>query len=101
MHKVIKMQFVDHGIENASYFQGCGVALTEYDTCFTGIGISAISAIEDCLEQAACMGYKIDKELEQDALDDTEFSDDSVPDNDDDSDNELYYHVSVRLKVKG
>lgn len=100
MPKVIKIQFIDHGIENASYFQGCGVALTEYDTCFTGIGISAISAIDDCLEQAAYMGYKIDRQLEQDALDLVEFDGNSVSESQDDSDNECYYHVSMRLKLE-
>ncbi len=53
MSKITSFQVVDHGIEHAQYFQGCGVAFTEYDECVTGCGDNFAEAINDALESMA------------------------------------------------
>lgn len=55
---IAAFELVDHGIEHESYFQGCGVAFTEYETCATGMGDNPAEAIDDALEQLACMGWE-------------------------------------------
>jgi hypothetical protein len=90
----MKLQFIDHGIEHEQYFQGCGVAFTEYDECFTGIGVSAISAIDDCLEQVAMSGIDVPRDLEQESLLECTFGEEVVPE----EHNDNYYYVSLRIK---
>lgn len=53
---VVAFELVDHGIENSSYFQGCGLAFTEYEGIATGCGNDPAEAIDDALEQLACSG---------------------------------------------
>lgn len=64
MKKITDFETIDHGVENAQSFQGCGVSHTDYDDCATGIGCSYREALEDALEQLASNGYEIPDELE-------------------------------------
>lgn len=48
----MEYQIIDHGPEHEQYFQGCGVAFTKFDMCFTGIGDNAKDAYEDAAEHA-------------------------------------------------
>jgi hypothetical protein len=58
--RVVSMfQILNHGPENESYFQGCGVALTEYTDVATGIGDDAKEAYEDAVEQLATNGWDV------------------------------------------
>jgi len=50
---VIKFEFLDHGLEHPDFFQGCGVSLTKYDLCFTGIGATPYEAGHEALELAS------------------------------------------------
>lgn len=43
-------EIIDHGYMLPDYFQGCGVAYTEYTGSVTGIGDSAKAAYEDAVE---------------------------------------------------
>lgn len=54
--KVMKFSCRDHGIDNPSYFQGCGTSFTEYAECATGVGDNPREALEDALEQIAQRG---------------------------------------------
>ena len=45
-----KIQIINHGIYNSSYFGGCGVCGTDYDTAATGAGDSAKAAYEDAVD---------------------------------------------------
>lgn len=56
----IEYSLEDHGIENASYWQGAGVAFTNWKACFTGVGSTPKEAAEDALEQAACSGWDVE-----------------------------------------
>lgn len=58
MTKLIKeFEIVNHGIDNSSYFQGCGSAFTSFEECVTGIGSDLNEAFEDALECIAQQGY--------------------------------------------
>jgi hypothetical protein len=46
-----KFEIVKHGVDSPDYFQGCGVAFTQYDFCVTGAGLDAKEAYEDAVEQ--------------------------------------------------
>lgn len=48
--QIAEFEVLDHGIEHAQYFQGCGTAYTNYDSCVTGCGQSAAEAFDDALE---------------------------------------------------
>ncbi len=52
--RIGQFELVDHGIEHEQYFQGCGLAFTEFEDIATGIGDNPAEAIDDCLEQLAC-----------------------------------------------
>lgn len=56
MKAIVKFEFLSHGIDHPDYFQGCGVAFTEYDECYTGIGDTEREAAEDALEQCITNG---------------------------------------------
>lgn len=51
-------ELIDHGIENAQYFQGCGFAFTNFRNFITGIGDNPAEAIDDCLERMAMNGFE-------------------------------------------
>jgi len=59
--KINSHEFINHGIDFPSYFQGAGVAFTDWDECFTGIGDTPKEAAEDALEIAAQSGYDVEK----------------------------------------
>ena len=46
-------EVIDHEVDHEQYFQGCGVAWTEFTDCATGVGESAHDALEDALESLA------------------------------------------------
>lgn len=46
-------EIIDHGVDHARYFQGCGVAFTEFKHVVTGAGETPLDAIDDALEQIA------------------------------------------------
>lgn len=88
-----EIDFVDHGIDNPQYFQGCGVALTRFDHSITGIGVNFKEAVEDALEMMAQSDVNTDGMLELILADAPKHSP-SVSEEDDES----YYHVSVRWR---
>lgn len=45
-----KYEIIDHGYMYPDYFQGCGTAFTDFDSCVTGCGNSAKEAYEDAVE---------------------------------------------------
>jgi hypothetical protein len=88
MKEVTGHQILDHGVENESYFQGCGVSFTEYTEVYTGIGNSAHEALEDALDQAACSDWDVEgiKNNLSEKIDVAENAE------------EHHHYVSVRLK---
>jgi hypothetical protein len=96
MKQITEFEIVDHGVEHEQYFQGCGVAFTKFEECYTGSAKSAREALNDALEQLASAGeYDVmtaEADLSQ-ALD--EMSDKSdVPHNGHD----FYHYVSIRVR---
>lgn len=100
MGTVVAYEIVDHGEDGASYFPGCGVAFTDFDSVATGCGSSAREALEDALEQSV-MGEDVwpsELTAEVDALVGT-YSDTPIDAGDgDDFNDEWHYYVSVRVK---
>lgn len=85
MKKITDYEILDHGVDHSQYFQGCGVAYTEYDECVTGVGYSYKSALEDALDQLSdsCEFERIPsmiiKELEN--ADDTDLVNELIKEN--------------------
>lgn len=59
--KVIEFQIISHGYMYPDYFQGCGVAFTEFQDVATGCGNDAKEAYEDAVESLAQCGWNVDK----------------------------------------
>lgn len=57
--KVEQFEVIDHGIDHAQYFQGCGAG--GYDEVATGVGECAHEAMEDALKQLASNSWNVDK----------------------------------------
>lgn len=53
MKKIGAFEIVDHGVDHAQYFQGCGVSHTEFTDVATGAADNARDAFEDAAEQLA------------------------------------------------
>lgn len=62
--KIKDYEILDHGVENADYFTGCGTSFTEFDDVFTGIGNNQREALENALEDMASCDYEISNDLE-------------------------------------
>lgn len=105
---ISEFSITDHGIEHAQYFQGAGVAFTQYEYCATGCGDDFAEAIEDALESMAqgeeCDGIDFDlletriKAQEFDGARDWPKSE-SASDRDSSEDSELYYYVTIKYNV--
>ncbi len=57
MKTITDHQLLDHGVEHAQYFQGCGTAFTEFDDVSTGCGHTFKEALDDCLDMLAQMDW--------------------------------------------
>lgn len=95
MKQITAFEFVDHEIQHPDYFQGCGVAHTQFDECYTGVGDTAREAAEDALESLS--EFPWDDETYQAAETKVEAYDNraDIPDESD-----ARYHVSIRVKFK-
>ena len=96
MAKVTKFEILNHGFEHAQYFQGCGVAFTEFDHCVTGAGMNAREAYEDAVEQIAM------SEGEATGLPKRPAgirARDKVPASHQGEDSEFYWYVSIRYNL--
>jgi hypothetical protein len=92
--KIGEFELVDHGIEHPDYFQGCGVAFTQFAFCATGIGANPADALEDLLEMVTQTGNGWDTEdLEARILKDVGLL--KMP-NRPLAKGETYYHISLR-----
>lgn len=105
MATIKDFELIDHGIVHSQYFQGCGVTCTDFENVATGIGDNPAEAIDDCLEQMAACGDWDTNDLEKRIMAQEGWdrfpTEPSVPYDDgtgegDYTDNETYYHVSIR-----
>jgi hypothetical protein len=102
MKKLVRdYDIVDHGVENEQYFQGCGIAFTKFDECFTGIGDNFAEAISDALEQVAMSTDYDTEDLETRILEDNPLLggtlDGHKSDVPEDAD-ECHYYTSIRIR---
>jgi len=107
--KVSEFEVIDHGIEHAQYFQGCGCSYTKFDRVVTGCGESAAEAWDDALEQIAMEGIEFAAEgTEDNALYTSKKATEASVANHlakqgielgEDEDCELYYYVSIRFNT--
>ncbi len=96
MSKITSFQVVDHGIEHAQYFEGCGVWGTEYDECVTGCGNDAAEALDDALESIAQNGADVSAIEAEVKADIPDMFSDFVPADAE----EVYYYVSIRYSIE-
>lgn len=61
MRKIKNFSIESVGQDHAQYWQGVGVAHTEWDTVFTGVGENASEAYEDAVEMMACADWDVSK----------------------------------------
>jgi len=66
--KIIDFEVEDHGVEGSQYFQGAGLAYTDFDDIATGAGNNAAEAFDDALEQLAQNDWDV-SELEKEKKD--------------------------------
>jgi len=59
--RITCFEIVDHGINHAQYFQGCGVSYTKFKDVATGCGDNPAEALADALEQLATVGWDVAK----------------------------------------
>lgn len=88
---VTEHEVIDHGYMVSDYFQGCGVAFTEFEEVATGIGSDRHEAYDDALEILAQGGWNVDslraaKDVGPKGRMPKDVSED------------CYWHVSVRVK---
>ena len=118
MKKILNVELLDHGIDHAQYFQGCGTAFTDFDVVFTGCGEDFAEAIEDALDEIAMNGEDhetVEKLIRKDEGIKGEWPTspnahiDCEPEHDENCDEdcdewhghdecELHYYVSIRIK---
>jgi hypothetical protein len=58
---ISKFEIINHGYDHSQYFQGCGVAFTDFDHVVTGCGMDAKEAYQDAVNQLAMSNYNMDK----------------------------------------
>lgn len=104
MKTIQEYEIIDHGVEHTDYFQGCGVAFTRFEECFTGIGWTFREALQNAVDDAAVAGYSIPEALEDEIkrADDTSKRINAVknsisPDGNADT-CDVFHHVSIRVK---
>lgn len=61
MKTVTRFEIVDHGINHAQYFQGCGVSRTKFTDVATRCGDNPAEALADALETLAQDGWDVSK----------------------------------------
>ena len=61
MKTITCFEIVDHGIDNAQYFQGCGVSRTKFSDVAIGCGDNPAAALSDALETLAQDGWDVSK----------------------------------------
>ena len=105
MAKLDRFEVVDLGVTSPDYFQGFGVAFTDYTDCVYGIGNTQREAFEDCMEQAACSGsFDFDEDTEALILAEAGEPSDACIDcdcwGDCDGHDDQYFHVGFRWTVR-
>ncbi len=112
MKSISSFEIIDHGIDHAQYFQGCGVSFTEFEYVVTGYGQNAKEAFSDALDQIVNQDFEIKtiaESREGDSYDSDGAEQNSVAkylesqnmtENTEDiaEDSELGYYLSIRWK---
>ena len=101
MKPITEFEVVDHGLKYSQYFQGCGIAFTEFTDIATGCGDNPAEAIDDALEMLAQNDWETEG-MEKRICEDMGIK--RIPNTpssyktDPSEDSELYYYVSIRVK---
>lgn len=97
LKKITEYEVISHGFDQPDYFQGCGIALTDFTFVVTGVGGNEQQAYEDALEQLAMDDWDID-ELEQHTKEydtqEQEYTEEEL----EQMDNIPYYYLSIRVR---
>jgi hypothetical protein len=102
-----RFEIVNHGYEHSQYFQGCGVAFTDFDFVVTGIGENAAEAYRDAVEQLAMADFAADEAERNEIMSALPTrprgirARDRVPAECRGEESEVYWFVSIRVKTRG
>lgn len=98
MKTVTKFQIIDHGVEHAQYFQGCGLSFTDYNDVATGCGSTPKEALDDAIDSLAQNGWDCEAVDQSDEyVNASETTPPEIAQSYDEENSELYYYVSVRV----
>jgi hypothetical protein len=98
--KITDYEVIDHGIENSSYFQGCGTAFTNFEFVVTGCGSNPAEAFDDAFEQMAQTHDVDTEELSKRILKDHHKRTYPKRPAVKASEEDCYYYVSIRYNVE-
>lgn len=95
--RVTDFEVIDHGIENEQYFQGCGIACTDFTDIATGCGCDVKEAFDDALESLAQNDWDT-AELEHRIVTAKLIEPTDETTANDPEDTDRHYYVSIRVK---
>lgn len=99
---VSRFEIINHGVEHAQYFQGCGISNTTFEDVATGCGSTEKEALDDALDSLAQNGWDVEAIDQSDEY--TEASDEMPIEIRKAmrcrEDSELYVYVSVRVSAR-
>jgi hypothetical protein len=109
MRKIRAFEIEAHGVEHAQFFQGAGLAFTNFDAIATGAGENAQEAYEDAADQLAMEGWDTNKlpssesALRRRGLHKSDsvarvIRESGEDPNERPDDCELYYYVTIRVR---
>lgn len=116
--QITEYELLDHGIDGAQYFPGCGTAFTSFDHVATGCGDNFAEALDDCFELMAQGAFgsidfdALENQIKADvgytgrdwpttpsASEEFRKANDMSNDDDDMDGCEMHYYVSIRYNL--
>lgn len=94
--RVIEWSLEYEGCDHEQYFRGVGIALTEWDAVFNGVGNTPLEAANDALEQAAMSGCE--GIPEQDFQPSAEWPDDPEPIPDGEEGEGMHHYAAIYVR---
>lgn len=94
--KIEAYEIIDYGVDHSQYFQGAGVAFTDWTMPFVGVGSNYNEALRDALEQCAMSGWNTNDIEENPPEDYTNVAHKDCPEDDDMC--ELHYYAILYVR---
>lgn len=99
---IAEFEILDHGVDHAQYFPGCGVSFTKFDDVATGVGNTPAEAFQGAIDILMENNWDVSTIEESEEVNGFRENKlwDTVPQSIDEQDEmgELYYYISVRVR---